>query len=162
MAGPVIRLSLFKALLLQQWYQLSDPGLEEALTDRISFRRFCGFALDEITPDETTFVRFRTVLVEAGMAETLFAEVARQLESKGTILKTGTLIDATLVEAAVHRPPVDEGEVSERDPMPASPAVGRRASLATKPMSPSIRAAIWCAEPSSPAPILATAWSPMS
>lgn len=54
-------LSLFKALLLQQWYQLSDPGLEEALTDRISFRRFCGFALDEITPDETTFVRFRTV-----------------------------------------------------------------------------------------------------
>lgn len=71
MAGPVIRLSLFKALLLQQWYQLSDPGLEEALTDRISFRRFCGFALDEITPDETTFVRFRTVLVEAGMAETL-------------------------------------------------------------------------------------------
>lgn len=109
-------LALFKALLLQQWYQLSDPGLEEALTDRISFRRFCGFSLDEITPDETTFVRFRTVLVELGMAEALFAEVARQLESQGLILKAGTLIDATLVEAAVRRPPVDEGEVSERDP----------------------------------------------
>ena len=45
---------MFKALLLAQWYQLSDPALEEALADRISFRRFCGFALDAVTPDETT------------------------------------------------------------------------------------------------------------
>ena len=45
---------MFKAMLLAQWYQLSDPALEEALADRISFRRFCGFALDAVTPDETT------------------------------------------------------------------------------------------------------------
>ena len=60
-------LAMFKALLLAQWYQLSDPALEEALADRISFRRFCGFALDEVTPDETTFCRFRLSL-SAGSA----------------------------------------------------------------------------------------------
>ena len=46
-------LALLRALLLAQWYQLSDPGLEEALADRLSFRRFCGFGLDDGTPDET-------------------------------------------------------------------------------------------------------------
>ena len=45
-------LAMFKAMLLAQWYQLSDPALEEALADRISFRRFCGFALDAVTPDD--------------------------------------------------------------------------------------------------------------
>ena len=44
---PCRALAMFRALLLQQWYGLSDPGLEEALGDRVSFRRFCGFALDE-------------------------------------------------------------------------------------------------------------------
>ena len=109
-------LSMFKALLLQQWYELSDPGLEEALLDRISFRRFCGFTLDDETPDETTFVRFRAALAEAGIGEKLFAEVNRQLEKSGVILKTGTLVDATLVKAAVDRPPPGEGKVSDKDP----------------------------------------------
>lgn len=45
---------LFRSLLLAQWYQLSDPGLEEALADQLSFRGFCGFGLDDGTPDETT------------------------------------------------------------------------------------------------------------
>ena len=76
-------LSMFKALLLQQWYGLSDPGLEEALLDRLSFRRFCGFSLDDATPDETTFVRFRAALGEAGLSEKLFAEVNRQLDKRG-------------------------------------------------------------------------------
>ena len=109
-------LSMFKALLLQQWYGLSDPGLEEALLDRISFRRFCGFSLDDATPDETTFVRFRAALAETGIAEKLFAEVNRQLEKSGVILKKGTLVDASLVTAAVSRPPSGAGTVSEKDP----------------------------------------------
>jgi transposase, IS5 family len=66
-------LALFRALLLAQWYQLSDPGLEEALADRLSFRRFCGFGLDDGTPDETTLCRFRAALAERGLAEALFA-----------------------------------------------------------------------------------------
>ena len=50
---------MLKALYLQALYDLSDPGFEEALLDRLSFRRFCGFTLDGGTPDETTICRFR-------------------------------------------------------------------------------------------------------
>jgi IS5 family transposase len=109
-------LSMFKALLLQQWYGLSDPGLEEALLDRLSFRRFCGFSLEDETPDETTFVRFRAALAERELSEPLFDEVNRQLEVHGLILKTGTLIDASLVEASVNRPAGVSGARSELDP----------------------------------------------
>jgi len=108
-------LALFKASLLQQWYGLSDPGLEEALGDRLSFRRFCGFSLIDATPDETTFVRFRQALAERGLAEKLLAETNRQLEARGLILKTGTLIDASLVEASVARPAGHSGERSGLD-----------------------------------------------
>jgi len=102
---PYEPLSMFKALLLQQWYGLSDPGLEEALLDRVSFRRFCGLALDAATPDETTLCRFRNGLKQAGLGEALFQDVLRQLEAAGFVLKTGTLIDATLVQSAVRPPP---------------------------------------------------------
>src|SRR5271163_4694676 len=64
---PYEALAMLKGLLLQQWYGLSDPEMEEALLDRMSFRRFCGFALDAATPDETTFCRFRNALKEAGL-----------------------------------------------------------------------------------------------
>lgn len=109
-------LAMFKALLLQQWYGLSDPGLEEALLDRLSFRRFCGFSLEDETPDETTFVRFRAALVEQGLARQLFAEVGRQLDKRGLVLKTGTLIDASLIEAQVARPAGPSGGGSVLDP----------------------------------------------
>ena len=66
---PYDPLAMFKALLLAQWYGLSDPGLEEALLDRVSFRRFCGLALDAATPDETTLCRFRNGLKAAGLGE---------------------------------------------------------------------------------------------
>lgn len=102
---PYRALAMVKALLLQQWYGLSDPGLEEALLDRVSFRRFCGLSLEERTPDETTLCRFRLSLAEAGLGEALFAEVTRQLDAAGFMVKSGTLIDASLVEAAVRRPP---------------------------------------------------------
>lgn len=101
---PYPPLSLVRALLLQQWYGLSDPGLEEALGDRVSFRQFCGLSLDGTTPDETTLRRFRNALKDAGLGEALFAEVARQLDQAGFIVKAGTLIDASLVESATRRP----------------------------------------------------------
>lgn len=113
---PYASLSLFKGLLLQQWYGLSDPGLEEALCDRASFRFFCGFSLSDAVPDETTFCRFRGALAGAGLAEALFAEINRQLEAKGFILKRGTLLDATLVQAAVRPPTPEEGHAAARDP----------------------------------------------
>ena len=102
---PYSALSMFKALLLQQWYGLSDPGLEEALLDRVSFRRFCGLALDWATPDETTLCRFRNALKDAQLGEQLFGAIGAQLESVGFLVKKGTLIDATLIESAVRPPP---------------------------------------------------------
>lgn len=113
---PYPPLVLFKALLLQQWYRLSDRDLEEALGDRLSFRRFCGLGLEDAVPDATTISRFRGDLAEAGVAEQIFTALNRQLEAKGLFVKAGTLIDATLVEADVKRPPREVGEVSERDP----------------------------------------------
>jgi transposase, IS5 family len=106
-------LVMLKALLLAQWHGLSDPALEAALADRLSFRRFCGLALDDATPDHVTISRFRAALREDGLAELVFSEVTRQIDARGLIVRRGTLIDASLVEAAVVRPkpPAEAGPV---------------------------------------------------
>jgi IS5 family transposase len=98
-------LLMFKALLLQRLYGLSDAELEEALYDRLSFRRFCGLALEDAVPDHTTLCRFRNRLVEAGVLETLFAELDRQLDAAGLIVRRGTMLDATVIETEAARPP---------------------------------------------------------
>lgn len=99
---PVV---MVKCLLLQQWYGLSDPGLEEALFDRLSFRRFAGLSLDETVPDHSTFSRFRKQLSTHGLTDKLLEEVNRQLDAHGLILRQGTLIDASIIQAdAVPRP----------------------------------------------------------
>ncbi len=97
-------LVMFKALLLQSLYGLSDAETEEALGDRLSFRRFAGLGLEDDVPDHTTICRFRLRLIEEGLLEKLFAELDRQLERAGVILKRGTMLDATLIEAAVAEP----------------------------------------------------------
>jgi len=109
-------LMLVKALLLQQWYGLSDPGLEEALGDRLSFRRFVGLGLDEGSPDHSTLSRFRKALRERGLDKSLFEEIERQLGARGLLVKSGTLMDATLVEAAVKKPAAPAGSKSATDP----------------------------------------------
>src|SRR5215211_3688480 len=93
-------LSIFKALLLAVWYDLSDVKLAEALDDRASFRRFCGFAAEEPTPERTAFVRFRRALLARALDRVLFAAVTDQLDAQGVIVKTGTLVDATLIASA--------------------------------------------------------------
>lgn len=109
-------LVMFKVLLLQRWYGLSDPGMEEALYDRLSFRRFVGLALADETPDHSTIFRFREQVARRGLMEPLGAELQRQLEAGGAIVKAGTLIDATIVQAAARRPRMSEGPTSETDP----------------------------------------------
>ena len=102
-------LSLFKAVLLGAWYGLGDPELEAALGDRLSFRRFAGLALDEAVPDHSTLWRFRDQLRQLGLAPAAFAEITRQLEVKGLVVKAGTLIDASLIPAAAAEPPKQKG-----------------------------------------------------
>lgn len=109
-------LVMLKCLLLQQWYGLSDAELEEAVSDRLSFRKFAGLALDEEVPDHTTFCRFRQELVRHGVAEKVFVEMNRQLEKRGLILKKGTLIDATLVEADATARQIGDDEIETSDP----------------------------------------------
>jgi IS5 family transposase len=98
---------MFKALLLQALYGLSDAELEEAIADRLSFRRFIGLALEDAVPDHSTLCRFRNRVVTAGLVEKLFGELDRQLEAAGVMLKRGTMLDATLIETAAARPPGD-------------------------------------------------------
>lgn len=96
-------LALFRALLLAIWHDLSDVKLAEALEDRASFRRFCGFSATEPTPERTAFVRFRAELVGQSLDRALFEAVTRQLEAKGVAVRTGTLVDATLIASASIR-----------------------------------------------------------
>ena len=94
---------MVKCLLLQKWFGLSDPGLEEMLRDRLSFRRFVGLSLDDDTPDETTFVRFRDRLEKHGMQSALFDAVRTLLEDRGVLLNKGTLVDASVQQASKGR-----------------------------------------------------------
>jgi transposase, IS5 family len=93
-------LAMFKALLLSIWYDLSDVKLAEALDDRASFRRFCGFSGTEATPERTAFVRYRKELVARDLDRSLFDAVTAQLKAKAITVKTGTLVDATIIASA--------------------------------------------------------------
>lgn len=91
---------LLKLHCLQLWYNLSDPGLEDAVHDRLSFQRF--LELDPLAakvPDETTVLHFRHLLEKHQLAEAIFAQVRTHLEARGLLLKTGTLVDATILNA---------------------------------------------------------------
>jgi len=107
-------LVLFRALLLQSLYGLSERELEEALGDRLSFKRFVGLSLEDAAPDHTVLNRFRNQLVEQGLLEKLFGELDRQLENAGVILKRGTMLDATLIQA-VSAPPKEEQPSNDPD-----------------------------------------------
>jgi transposase, IS5 family len=90
---------MLKILFVQKCYGLSDPQTEEALLDRISFRRFVGLSFDDKTPDQSTLWLFRERLDKAGHGSTLFDTTLELLRKQGVVLETGTLIDATLIEA---------------------------------------------------------------
>jgi transposase, IS5 family len=78
-------LTMFKILLLQQWRTLSDPGAEEAVRDRLLFRRFCGLPLDVETPDHASIRRFRQTIDRLGLSVGLLTEVNWRLDALGLI-----------------------------------------------------------------------------
>jgi len=93
---------MFKILLLQSWYELSDQATEEALIDRYSFSRFAGISLDEDVPDHTTICRFRNLLAEKKLLQKLLNEVNGQFASQGKLVKTDCVVDATIISSASH------------------------------------------------------------
>jgi IS5 family transposase len=91
---------MFKAMLLAVWHDLSDVKLAEALEDRASFRRFCGFSSSEPTPERTAFVRYRRQVIAHGLDRVLFERVTADLKARAITVKTGTLVDATIIASA--------------------------------------------------------------
>ncbi len=92
---------MFKVLLLQKYYNLSDKAVEEALCVNLLFMRFVGISLEDSVPDDTTICRFRNSLLKNKLYDKLFDSVAKQLEEKNLIAKTGksVLVDATLIKS---------------------------------------------------------------
>ena len=97
---PVGLERMLRIYFVQQWYGLSDPGMEEALYDIESVRRFAGIELGEQEiPDETTILNFRHLLEKHQLTEKLLAEVNEYLSEKKPLLRGGTIVDATLIAA---------------------------------------------------------------
>jgi len=94
---------LFRVLLLQQWFGLSDPEAEEQIYDRESFQEFLGITADTDIPDETTICRFRGALVKHGWDTVFFDEVHRQLHLHGVQVTAGKIVDATISETPKGR-----------------------------------------------------------
>ncbi|GIW57021.1 MAG: IS5 family transposase [Nitrospiraceae bacterium] len=104
-AAPVGRPSyplrlLIKAMLVQAWWDLSDPKAEQLLRNDLRFRRFLGVGLTGKTPDRNTLWRFRDELAKRGLAEALLGEVDRQLRARDLVMRRGSIVDATLVRSA--------------------------------------------------------------
>lgn len=104
---------MLRIYFMQQWFNLSDPQAEDALYDIEPMRRFAGIELAEDTiPDESTILRFRHLLEQQRLTEAIFAEVRSLLEERGLLLKSGTIVDATIISA----PTSTKNEKHERDP----------------------------------------------
>jgi IS5 family transposase len=104
---------MLRIYCLQQWYNLSDPGAEEALYDIQSMRAFCHLELGrDSVPDETTILNFRHLLETHALTKAVFEAVAEHLEVRGALLRGGTIVDATLIAAS----PSTKNAAGRRDP----------------------------------------------
>lgn len=97
-------LVLFKMLIIQHFYNLSDPGCEDAVNDSLSFRNFCRLGFGDQVPDETTLVRFRKRLIKKNLHHKLLELLNDCLRKHGLMVRKVTLVDATLVEASTRGP----------------------------------------------------------
>jgi len=97
---------------LQQWYTLSNPAMEDALYEISSMRLFANLSLDKPIPDHTTIMNFRHLLEKHNLGRQIFDDVNQWLADAGVLLKEGTLMDATIIEA----PSSTKNKTGERDP----------------------------------------------
>jgi transposase, IS5 family len=104
---------MLRIYFMQNWFNLSDPAAEDSLYDSESMRRFAGIELvEDAIPDETTILRFRHLLERHQLTERIFTEIRALLEEKRLLLRSGTIVDATIIEA----PPSTKNEAKARDP----------------------------------------------
>jgi IS5 family transposase len=104
---------MFRIYCLQQWYNLSDPGAEEALYDSLTMRRFAGISTDaDVIPDETSILNFRRLLERHQLTERLLAEINAHLCERGLLIGKGTIVDATIINA----PSSTKNAEKKRDP----------------------------------------------
>src|ERR1035437_9988338 len=110
---PVGLAIMLRTYFLQQWFNLSDPGVEEALYESAALRRFVGVDLGVApAPDETTVCRFRHLLEKHDVGGEMLDTVNLHLEAKGIRIATGTIVDATIIQA----PSSTKNQSGERDP----------------------------------------------
>lgn len=103
---------MLRVYFVQRWFDLADPAAEDAIYDSESIRRCVGVELgEEAVPDESTILRFRCLLEMHKLAEAIFAEVRELLEDKRLLLKTGTIVGATII----HAPSSTKNETGTRD-----------------------------------------------
>src|SRR5664279_2107985 len=110
---PVGLERMLRVYFLQQWFNLSDPGLEEALYDSVVMRQFVDIDLGrEPVPDETTVCKFRHLLEQHQLGARIFERVQEHLQERGLRIGTGTIVDATIV----HAPSSTKNRERKRDP----------------------------------------------
>ena len=112
---PVPAIVMFKIILLQQWFGLSDPETEEQIHDRHSFQEFLGITAETDIPDETTICKFRNALVKNKFDERFFSEVHRQLATHGIAVTKGKIVDATINEVPKGRKREDGSNTRDED-----------------------------------------------
>ncbi len=108
-------LLMFKILLLQKWYKLSDPAMEEMLINHLGFLRFVGLSVEQDVPDETTICRFRNGLVALGILEKVNEMILMQLEHAGVLVREGAIVDASIIESACRPRKVTEVMPEDRN-----------------------------------------------
>ena len=104
--------TMLRVYLMQNWFSLSDPGMEDALYDMPALRQFAKLSSLDAIPDETTILNFRRLIEEYELAPEIFGCVVRLLQRKGLMLKEGTMVDATIINA----PTSTKNEDGARDP----------------------------------------------
>jgi len=110
---PIGVVRMLRMYCLQQWYGLADEALEDALYDSQALRDFVGIDLArESVPDATTLLKFRRLLLAHELTKALFEEINAHLTDKGLLMRTGTIVDATIIAA----PSSTKNEKRERDP----------------------------------------------
>ncbi|OMH27012.1 IS5 family transposase [Motiliproteus sp. MSK22-1] len=109
---PYPLMTMLRIHCMQQWYSMSDPAMEDALYEIASMRLFAGLSLDKPIPDHSTILKFRHLLERHNLARKIFDEVSNWLAEAGVLVKEGSLIDATIIEALSST----KNKTGERDP----------------------------------------------